>query len=199
MRRQGSVGSWHPFPGESVRAAGPLLLPFLLVLPLTAQKSKPAPSKEASTVRKVDWDGEWSLLAAKSDNPEEQIDAFVKDMNFALRLFWKKKLQNACRTFDKLDILAGDNFTVTMGRERPVDTPADGTVADWKRSDDEAFKATLTQDGPTMIQTLQGDGYTLKYVYSMRKDGESMAIQVTYTHPKLDNPFSYKLVFKRND
>jgi hypothetical protein len=72
-------------------------------------------------------------------------------------------------------------------------------VTDWKRSDGETFKASLTQDGPTMIQTLQGDGYTLKHVYSMRKDGETLALQVTYTHPKLDNPFSYKLVFKRND
>jgi hypothetical protein len=178
---------------------GPFMLACLMVLPLAAQKARPVAAKEAAQPRKVDWDGEWSLLAAKSDNLEEQIDAHVKDMNFALRLFWKKKLQNACKSFDKLDILAGDSFTVTLGRERPIDTPSDGTVADWKRSDDEAFKATLTQDGPTMIQTLQGDGYTLKYVYSMRKDGESMAIQVTYTHPKLDNPFSYKLVFKRND
>lgn len=177
----------------------PLLLACLTVLPLTAEKAKPAPTKESAQARKVDWDGEWSLVAAKSDKVEEQIDAHVKDLNFALRIFWKKKLQNACKSFDKLDILAGDNFTVTLGRERPIDTPADGTVADWKRSDDETFKATLTQDGPTMIQTLQGDGYTLKYVYSMRKDGESMAVQVTYTHPKLDNPFTYKLVFKRND
>jgi len=177
----------------------PFILACLLVLPLAAQKAKPAPAKESAQVRKVDWDGEWSLVAAKSDNLEEQIDAQVKDMNFAMRLFWKKKLQNACKAFDKLDILAGDSFTVTMGREVPVDTPADGTVTDWKRSDGEMFKATLAQEGPTMIQTLQGDGYTLKHVYSMRKDGESLALQVTYTHPKLDNPFSYKLVFKRND
>jgi hypothetical protein len=177
----------------------PLLLACLAVLPLAAQKAKSAPVKEATQPHKVDWDGEWSLVAAKSDNLEEQIEAQVKDMNFAMRLFWKKKLQNACRAFDKLDILAGDSFTVTMGREVPVDTPADGTVTDWKRSDGETFKASLTQDGPTMIQTLQGDGYTLKHVYSMRKDGETLALQVTYTHPKLDNPFSYKLVFKRND
>ena len=177
----------------------PLMLACLSAFPLMAQKAKPATAKESVQARKVDWDGEWSLVAAKSDNVEERIDAQVKDLNFALRLFWKKKLQNACKAFEKLDILAGDSFTVTMGREVPVDTPADGTVSDWKRSDGETFKASLTQDGPTMIQTLQGDGYTLKYVYSMRKDGESLALQGTYTHPKLDNPFSYKLVFKRND
>ncbi len=178
----------------------PLLLPCLLVLPLTAQKAKTPPKAAAPTKEtKVDWDGEWSLHAAQSDKIDEQIDAHLKDMNFALKLFWKKKLQAACKSFSKLDILAGDSFSVTMGRERPVDTPTDGTEADWKRSDDVMFKATLTKEGPTMIQTLSGDGYTLKHLFSMRKDGNSLALQVTYSHPKLDNPFSDKLVFKRND
>lgn len=169
----------------------------LLALPLAAQKAKPAsPAAQKAT---VDWDGEWSLVGAKSDNLEQRIDEHVKDMNFALRIFWKKKLQNACKAWDHLDILMGDSFSVTLGKERPVDTPADGTVVDWKNRDDEAFKASLTQDGPTLIQTLQGDGYTLQYVYSMRPDGRTLAVQVTYTHPKLDNAFSYKLVFKRNE
>lgn len=178
----------------------PFLLPCLLVLPAAAQKAK-APAKAAESVKeaKIDWDGEWTLHASQSDKIDEQIDAHVKDLNFAMKLFWKKKLQSACRSFNKLDILAGDSFSVTLGKERPVDTPTDGTESDWKRSDDVVFKATLTKDGPTMIQTLQGDGFTLKYVYSMRKDGNSLALQVTYTHPKLDNPFTYKLVFKRND
>jgi|GEM_PF-441238 len=177
-----------------------LILPGLLALPVSAQKAKPAQKGAAADKEAmIKWDGEWSLHASQSDKVEEQIDDFLKDQNFAMRLYWKKKLQSACRGFNKLDILAGESFSVTMGKERPIDTPADGTEADWKRSDDEKFKVTLTRNGPTMIQTLRGDDYTLKYVYSMRKDGDSLALQVTCTHPKLDNPFSYKLVFKRND
>ncbi|MBK9796022.1 MAG: hypothetical protein IPP58_05915 [Holophagaceae bacterium] len=177
-----------------------LALPCLLALPAMAQKPKTAPRTVESTQEaKIEWDGEWSLHASQSDKIDEQIEAHLKDQNFAMKLYWKKKLQTACRSFSKLDILAGDGFSVTMGKERPIDTPSDGTESDWKRSDDEKFKATLTRNGPTMIQTLTGDGFTLKQVYSMRKDGNSLALQVTYTHPKLDNPFSYKLVFKRND
>lgn len=174
-----------------------LLATCLVAVPLVAQKAKPAPA--AAQKAQVDWDGEWSLLAAKSDNLEQRIDEHVKDMNFALRLFWKKKLQNACKAYDHLDILMGDSFSVALGKERPVDTPADGTVVDWKNRDDDRFKASLTQDGPTLIQTLQGDGYTLQYVYSMRPDGRTLAMEVTYTHPKLANAFSYKLVFKRTE
>ena len=178
----------------------PFLLPCLLVLPVAAQKAKPpARAAESAKEAKIDWDGEWTLHASQSDKIDEQIEAHVKDLNIVKKLFWKKKLQSACPGFNKLDILAGDSFSVTMGKERPLDTPADGTESDWKRRDDVVFKATLTKEGPTMIQTLQGDGYTLKHVYSMRKDGNSLALQVTYTHPKLENPFTYKLVFKRND
>lgn len=177
-----------------------LLLPCLLLAPLAAQKAaQPKTTAAAADTAKVDWDGEWSMVASKSDNLNEQIDAQLKDLNFAMKLFWKKKIQSACQPYDKMDILAGDSFSVTLGRESPIDTPADGTVSEWKRRDDSVLKASLTKDGPTMIQTLQGDGYSLKHVYSMRKDGASLALQITYTHPKLDNPFSYKLVFKRND
>lgn len=183
-----------------MRALSPFLLPCLLVLPLAAQKAKaPARAAESAAEPKVDWDGEWTLAASQSDKVDEKIEEHLKDLNFAMKLFWKKKLQSACRSFNKLDILAGESFSVTLGRERPIDTPADGTENDWKRSDDTLFKATLTREGRTMIQTLTGDGYTLKQVYSMRKDGESLALQITYTHPKLDNPFSYKLVFKRDE
>ncbi len=176
------------------------LIPCLALLPLGAQKpTRNTPSGASAAPAKVDWDGEWSLVAGKSDTINEQIEAHVKDLNFALKLFWKKKLQNACQPFEKMDILAGESFSVTLGRERPIDTPTDGTVAEWKRRDEVVFKASLTMDGPTMIQTLQGDGYTLKHVYSMRKDGTTLALQITYAHPKLDNPFTYKLVFKRND
>ncbi len=177
-----------------------LLLPCFLALPLCAQKAKPTPAKvEAAKEAKVDWDGEWTLHASQSDKLEEQIETHLKDQNFALKLLWKKKLQSACRSYGQLDILAGSTFSVTLDKERSIDTPFDGTEEAWKRSDGEGFKASLSGQGPTLVQTLTGESYVLKHVYSMRKDGSSLALQVTYTHPKLDNPFSYKLVYKRKE
>ncbi len=177
-----------------------LALTFALVaLPLAAQKAK-APEKPAAAAQaKIDWDGEWKLKPSQSDKLEERIEEHVKDLNLALRLFWKKKLQNACPTFDKMDIFASETFSVTMGKEVPLDTATDGTAGEWKRRDGEKFQATLKVEGRTMTQTLKGDGYGLVYVYSMRPDGQSLALQVTYSHPKLDNPFSYKMVFRKED
>jgi hypothetical protein len=176
------------------------MLSSLLALPLAGRAPLAPPKAPAAPQEtKLSWDGEWTLLASQSDKIPELIDAQVKDMNFAMKLLWKQRLQSACREFSSLDILVGEGFSVIMGKENPVDTPADGTESTWKRKDEKQFKASLTKDGRTMIQTITGDGYTMKYVYSMRKDGNSLALQITYTHPKLDNPFSYKLVFKRND
>lgn len=148
--------------------------------------------------QKVVWDGEWTLQRSGDESLEALVNAHLKDENFAMRLFWKRKILAACPEFTKLDLLSGDGLSITMGKERPIDTPGDGSTADWKRSDDEAFKASFRREGSTLIQTLQGDGYTVTYVYSMRKDGESLALQVTYSHPKLANPFTWKRVFRRS-
>jgi outer membrane protein OmpA-like peptidoglycan-associated protein len=96
-----------------------------------------------------------------------------------------------------LDILCGtDGFSVTFVKDPPAESAPDGTASTWKRSDGEEFQVTLRKDGPRMTQTFQGDGFTLANVYSMRTGGEALALQVTYTHPKLTNAFSYKLLYK---
>lgn len=184
-----------------------LVLPLaLLALPLVAapaggptQKAKAAEKAAPAAPAKLDWDGEWKLKPSQSDKFEERLDEHVKDLNFAMKLFWKKKIQGACQTFDKMDIFASETFSVTMGREVPLDTPTDGTASEWKRRDGQKFQATLKVEGRTMTQTLTGDGFSLVYVYSLRADGQSLALQVTYSHPKLDNPFSYKMVFRKED
>jgi len=178
-----------------------LALPLLVValaMPAGAQTKKAAPEKEAEAKEvKIKWDGEWSLIPDDSDKLEPLIEEHVKDQNFAMKVYWKKKLKNACQSPQTLDILySGAEFSVTFGRERPAECSPDGTASAWKRADGEEFQVTLRKDGPRMTQTFQGDGYTLTNVYSMRKDGNTLAMQVTYTHPKL-NALSYKLVYKR--
>jgi hypothetical protein len=172
------------------------LLALVLALPVGAQTKKAAPEKEAKEV-KIKWDGEWALLPDDSDKLEPLIEEHLKDQNFAMKVYWKKKLKNACQSPQTLDILySGAEFSVTFGRERPAESSPDGTASEWKRADGEAFQVTLRKDGPRMTQTFQGDGYSLTNVYSMRKDGQTLALQVTYAHPKL-NALSYKLVYKR--
>lgn len=172
----------------------------LLSLPMLGQDKKPAvkEQKEAAEA-KVNWDGEWKLLAEDSDSVETLIDEHLKDLNFAKRAWWKRKLQASCKAHTSLDILAGDGFSVTLGKEVPADAVPDGGSSDWKRGDGEKFQVSMKKDGPRITMSFQGDGYTLTLVFSMRKNGRTLALQTTYAHPSLESPFSYKLVFQRED
>lgn len=184
--------------GAPMRVSILALSALVFLSPAVAQTKKETPAKEAEPKEaKIKWDGEWVLIPDESDKVEPALEEHLKDQNFAKKLYWKKKLKSACLSPQMLDILYGrDGFSVTAGKERPAESAPDGTASEWKRSDGEAFQVTLRKDGARMTQTFQGDGYTLTNVYSMRKDGQSMALQITYTHPKLD-AFSYKLVYKR--
>lgn len=177
-------------------AAAALVSSLTLVLGAQAPKPKPETGKAAKPA-KVNWDGEWTLVADESDKLDAAIESHVADLNFAMKVYWKKKLQNACTVWPNLDILAASSFTLTLGRERPVTLNPDGTATDWKRKDDEVFQASLRVDGPRMVQTLEAKDHTLSLAYSLRPEEDTLALQVTYTHAKLSNPFSYKLVYRR--
>ena len=171
-------------------------MPFLLLPPalVTQAKSKPAPKPAA----KPKWDGEWSLDAGSSDGLKDRIAAFTQGMNLFQRTIWKKKLNNACQSYDTLSVLGGVGYSFTFGKEVPINTEANGTGDAWTRADGEKFSVSLKQTAPNAVSlALQGDGYTLNYGFEL--DGDTLTITVTYTAPKLDQPFDFKQVYKRND
>jgi hypothetical protein len=172
------------------------LLAFALALPGHAQGRKEAPAAKAQKAPR--WDGEWSLAPEDSDALEAAIEAHLQDQNFAMKLFWKKKLQKACQSWPSLDLTGGDAPSFLYGRELPVEFEPGATTTTWKRKDGERFQVRRSGEGGRLTLAFQGDGYALEHAFTLRKDGETLAIQATYTHPKLANPFTYKLVFKRN-
>lgn len=176
-----------------------IALSVLVFLSPSFAQTKKSPPPKAGEVKetKINWDGEWALIPDESDKLDLMMDEHLKDQNFAMRVYWKKKLQKACKAPQMLDILYGrDGFSVTFGKEAPAESTPDGTASAWKRGDGEEFQVTLRKDGVRMTQTFQGVDYALTNVYSMHKDGESLTLQVTYAHPKLGNAFNYKLIYR---
>ncbi|HJU83866.1 MAG TPA: hypothetical protein VJ600_06625 [Holophagaceae bacterium] len=183
-----------------------LLLASAAASPLAAQvrskkaapKAAPAPAPAPEAPRKIDWDGEWTLVPSESTELGPAIQEHVKDLNFFLKKMWQKKLEKACHSYPNLFILSGENMSITYGKERPVVTPSAGGSNDWVRSDDEKFQASMVKEVGRFTQTLEGDGYKLSHTYSMRLDGNTIAMEVSYVNPKCPaGDFSYRLVFKR--
>lgn len=152
---------------------------------------------QTDTPPQAGWDGEWRLVPQDSDRVEALIERHLKERNFAAKLLWKRKLTEACRTYPNLDLLYGNQFRVTFGRELPADTPADGTRGRWTRSDGERFQVSLRREDDRLVQILQGQGYSLANAYSLDKGGQRLELRVTYTHSHMNQPFTYRLVYRK--
>ena len=173
----------------------------LLCLPLGAQsKSKvkaPAPAPEPAP--KPSWNGTWTLVAGESESLDARVDEFTKDMNFVQKQLWKRKLAKACKGFGKFLVLGGDVFSISFDKELPLNTAMDGTAGSWTHSDGTKYEVSGARKGDTIVQTLQGDGYTLSYTYLLRKDAQTLVMQASYTSSKLPDSFLFKQVFRKND
>ena len=156
------------------------LAAFGCLSPAFAQARKAPPAKAVLAPEpKLQWDGEWTLVPDQSDQLEALLEAHLKEQNFALKAYWKKKLQKACRQPQAMDILcSGAEFSVTFDRESPVECSPDGTASTWKRSDGQEFQVTLRRDGPRMAQTFRGDGYSLAHVYTLSRDSNTLALEI---------------------
>lgn len=184
----------------------PMLLLLLPVLPLGAQAKGKAPKApkaapvEAPAPKPVRWDGEWTLVEAGSADLATEIPEHVKDLNFALKPYWKRKLEKACPKEGALSLLMGGNLSVTFGKELPLTLQGDGSAVKWKRADGEAFQATLTKEAGKLVMVFEGDGYTLRRVAIMDEDGATFSLRTTYQSPKCPaGDFTYKVIYKRKD
>ena len=173
-------------------------MPFFLMPPaLSAPQSKAKPKPAAAPAPAPKMDGDWSLSASESDSLPVHIEGAIANMNFLQKQLWKHKLTKACLSYDKLFILTGFANSISFGKENPINIPADSTSADWTRSDDEKFKASLQKTPTGFVLILAGDGYTLNEHMSV--EGDTMTVTTSYVNPKLPDTFSYKQVYKHND
>ena len=143
------------------------------------------------------WDGEWELLASASDRVDARIEQHLEGRNVALKLLHRRKLRAACQVYPHLDLLAGETFSVTFGRELPTDAPGQGSHGTWKRSDGVTFRTSFRQEGANLVQSLQAKDYTLTCAFALRPDGRTLDLHVTCAEPKEKQPFSYRLVYRK--
>ena len=169
----------------------PMAPPALILPPPFQSKAKAAPAPDSKM------DGDWSLSATESDDIGVHIDGAIANLGFFQKQLWKRKLAKACLSYKKLFILTGYANSISFDKEAPINIPADSTTAEWVRSDEEKFQASLKKSPAGLVLILQGDGYTLNEHLSV--EGDTLTLATTYVNPKFPDTFSYKQVYKRNE
>ena len=161
-----------------MRIAAALLLPAALV----AQ----APS----------WDGDYVLEPDKCDNIPDAIKKLTDPMNFALRAFWKKKLEGSEKPPQNLSLLKGSNATLTVNKEIPF-TVSPGSPAKWKRADGDTFEVSYKEEAPAFSLIFAQDDVARTWRFSLSADGKALSVEVTLRNPKLPGPLTYHLQYRK--
>jgi hypothetical protein len=161
-----------------MRIAAVLLLPAALV----AQ----APS----------WDGDFVFEPDPSDNVPDAIKKLTDPMNFALRAFWKKKLEGSEKPPRNLSILKGGNLTLTVNKELPF-TAGPGSPAKWKRADGETYEVSFQDEPPAFSLSFVQDDVVRTWHLRLSEDGKTLTLNVTLRNPKLPQLLAYKLQYRK--
>ena len=156
-------------------------LPLLYVVPAMVQATP-------------NWDGTYTLQSGKDQVPAA-IEKSVAGLNAIMKPIWRKKLEGREKFYESLLILVGSNLTISFGKESPLTVPIGGSVS-WKRSDGEAFLATMRKDGETIVLNLEGDEGQRSLAFTLQ--GGTLTERITVKNPKLSAPLEYTLEFRKS-
>jgi len=143
-------------------------------------------------------DGTYTYDAAASDNLNQAIDAAVRDMNFALRPVARGRLRKTNQPYQRLRISQdAQQVSVVMDGRDAIVTPANGTVVDWTREDGEKLKVSTEWKNGALEQTFMAEDGQRVNAYTVNDDGRTLTLRVTVTSPRLKQPLTYRLVYRR--
>jgi hypothetical protein len=142
--------------------------------------------------------GEYSLVAAESDDMQKVVEEAAAGLNIFVRSIARGRLRKTQIAFPLIRISrSGDGFRIahnggTDVSHRTVEDPVHA------KSPDGARIVVRLIPGPPLTQTYEsGDGMRMnRYVLSAEMSKLTMEVRVT--SPRLPKPIEYKLVYRRN-
>jgi hypothetical protein len=169
-------------------AIAPIGLAFLAA----AAVAGPAPAQERAL------DGTYTYLEAESDPIRPAIDRAVARMNFITRPIARGRLTKTNTPYRTLTIgRAEGNISIVTDQRAPIVSPPDGSPIKWTREDGEVFDVTTRWVEGALEQTFVAEDGQRKNVYVLAADGSTLEMRVTVTSPRLAEPVSYTLRYRR--
>ncbi len=172
-----------------VRNRNPMLLALLALLvnlPMNADaQARP-------------FEGTFTYAPQESDNIEQAINRGIARMNFALRPIARSRLRGTNVPYRTITISNAPNqVTVTTDGTSTTVAPPDGTPVQWRRADGEQMQVSLRWDGGRLTQRFMAEDGQRQNVYSLSPDGNTLTMAVTLNSPRLPEPITYNLRYRR--
>lgn len=143
-------------------------------------------------------DGTYTYLEAESDQIKPAIERAVARMNFITRPIARGRLTKTNTPYQTITIGRSDgNVSIVTDARAPIISPPDGTPIKWTREDGEVFDVTTRWVEGALEQTFSAEDGQRKNVYVLGADGSRLEMRVTVTSPRLAQPLTYTLRYRR--
>lgn len=175
------------------------LLPVLL-LALTGAAPVAPPAARAQEPATADrkLQGAFSYNAANSDNIDKSIDKAVADLNFIVAPIARSRLTKTNTIYRKVSFeFSGSQVSIVTGGRAAIKTNLNGTPIKWTREDGEVLDYSTTLNGDTIRQKFVAKDGQRVNEYTPGADGQSLTMKVIVSSPKLNEPLTYRLSYRK--
>ncbi|HET9985977.1 MAG TPA: hypothetical protein VFQ38_20425 [Longimicrobiales bacterium] len=142
--------------------------------------------------------GTFVLDAGASDDVAAAIQKATSHMSFITRPIARGRLKKTNLPYHRLVFSPSPSaYELRIDDRKPIVTPADGSAAKWTREDGEVLGVSTKPRGGALEQRFVADDGQRVNVYTLSPDGQSLSMDVTVTSPRLPQPVTYRLVYRR--
>ena len=143
-------------------------------------------------------DGNYTYVAAQSDDIKAAIEQAVRRMNFITRPIARGRLTKTNSPYQSLAITtSGSEIRIVTDQRAPIVTPPTGAPVKWTREDGEVFDVTTRWADGSLEQTFVAEDGQRKNVFVLAPDGNTLEMRVTITSPRLAQPLTYTLRYRK--
>jgi hypothetical protein len=143
--------------------------------------------------------GRYDLDAKQSDDIQAAIDAGTADMNFAIRPIARNRTARINPQYEHIAVTHdAKGVTVVFDEEAPVQVSFDGRPSMWTREDGAQWAVTVELNPSRLTMLMTADKGERINTFELSPDGQTMALHVELSSPRLPAPIRYTLVYRRH-
>ena len=140
-------------------------------------------------------EGEWRIDRAASDDVGRAIQSATAKMNAFTRPIARRRLARTNPVYERVSLRFTPSSAHVTAGPSTLDLPASGAAIRWQR-DGETLQVSGRLRGNEFIETFDAKDGRRTNVFSPRA-GDTLAMTVTVTSPRLPKPLTYRLVYRR--